>query len=225
MGADQQGIGAANMSRAVAGHQLKEGEDKEELPGNEPAVGGDGPIFCRDVEPVGAMGQRCRQHRQGEKCPVEVFVSNALKHEGECHTTDDGEGIVQRYARGAEAAVNLAPQQNEKRRADAAGQGRRHDEGVGGCGQSQSRHVRRYGESKQESDDPIDPASSGQRRDAAGEQGDDDSAAGEHHIVGELAGGAADGHGRGRVCIGERHPGAPQGEAEKGERHIEKIGE
>lgn len=53
--------------------------------------------------------------------PVEVFVSNALKHEGECHTTDDGEGIVQRYARGAEAAVNLAPQQNEKRRADAAG--------------------------------------------------------------------------------------------------------
>ena len=48
MGADQQGVGAANMGGAVAGHQLEEGEDKEELPGNEPTVGGDGPIFCRE---------------------------------------------------------------------------------------------------------------------------------------------------------------------------------
>ena len=66
MGADQQGVGAANVSRAVAGHQLEEGEDKEELPGNEPAVGGDGPIFCRDVEPVGAMGQGRRKRWQHE---------------------------------------------------------------------------------------------------------------------------------------------------------------
>ena len=225
MGADQQGVGAANMGGAVAGHQLEEGEDKEELPGNEPTVGGDGPIFCRDVESVGAMGQGRRKRWQHEQRPVKVLIAEALKRKGEHDSTDDGERVVQRHAGRTEAAVDFAPQQNEKRRADAAGQGCWRNKGVGGCGQCQSRHVRGHGEPKQKSDGPIDPASPGQRRDAAGEQGDDDSAAGEHHIVGELAGGAADGHGHRGIRIGERHPGAPQGKAEKGERHIEKIGE
>ena len=171
------------------------------------------------------MGQGRRKRGQYKQRPVKVFVAKPLQDESEHDATGNGERIIQRYAGSAQAAVDLAPQQDEQRRSNAACQGCRHNEGVGKRWVCQGRNVCRDGEPKQKGGGSVDPAPSCQRRDAVGEQSDGDSAGCEHDVVGELPRRSVDRHGRRRVRVGERHPGAPQGEAEEGLGHIEQTHE
>ena len=147
----------ADGGGAVAGHQLEQRQNEEELPGNEPASRSGGTVFRGDVAAVRPVGERCGKRGKRDEHAVEVLFAEALEQEREQHAADDGERIVQRHPGGSQAAVDFAPQENEQGRSGSAGEGGGGDEGCCGCGPDNGCGIRSGGEAEQKRDGRIHP--------------------------------------------------------------------